>query len=124
MNAPAPEGFDPAEVLAEIGALRQELFESADAILFAAETGLQRLSAHRRGDAAALGDIERLLCAVLGACAFQDLTGQRLDKIERRLAGERSGPNDLLHGPALRGEGLDQAAADALFADEPCPGGA
>ena len=40
MSSAMPRDFEAPQVLAEIGALRQELFDSADAILFAAETGL------------------------------------------------------------------------------------
>ena len=67
-----------------------------------------------------MDEIERLLCAVLASCAFQDLTGQRLDKIERSLTGAPSRDDDvLLNGPSLKGAGLDQSEADALFAESP-----
>lgn len=74
---------------------------------------------------------------IIEACAFQDLTGQRITKvvntlttIEERLASldtawggvrdakveEPEGDERLLNGPALDGEGHNQASIDALFA--------
>lgn len=79
---------------------------------------------------------------IFEACSFQDITGQRVDKvvktltqIEDRLDSMRTDwmddlgttdefvdPNldtrpdaDLLHGPALGGEGVDQSEVDALL---------
>ena len=74
--------FDPGLAVAEIQAAQVEIAEAADAILFATETSLSRLAAYRAGDATGLVEVERALCAILGACAFQDLSGQRLSKIE------------------------------------------
>ena len=75
---------------------------------------------------------------IIEACAFQDLTGQRITKvvltlttIEDRLhsldtawggvrdakAAEPLGDERFLNGPALEGEGHDQAGIDALFDD-------
>ncbi|VTO17832.1 Uncharacterised protein [Brevundimonas vancanneytii] len=55
---------------------------------------------------------------MLEACAFQDLTGQRLSKLDSMISSVdvASAPADpLLNGPALPGEGLDQAAVDKSF---------
>jgi hypothetical protein len=108
-----------ADVLDELNALGAEISQAADALLFAAEAGLSRLEAARAGDAAALDVIEALFCAILEACAFQDLTGQRLSKIERLISGKAATPTggeaSLLNGPALHGHGLNQAAADAVY---------
>ena len=80
---------------------------------------------------------------IIEACAFQDLTGQRITKVvttlttvENRLhsleaawggvadshhAEARDEEDDAryLNGPALAGEGHDQASIDALFDDTP-----
>jgi chemotaxis protein CheZ len=80
---------------------------------------------------------------IIEACAFQDLTGQRITKVvstlttvENRLqaletawggvsdshaaeARDREDDAQYLNGPALEGEGHDQAAIDALFDDAP-----
>lgn len=79
---------------------------------------------------------------IFEACSFQDITGQRVNKvvktltqIESRLESIRSdwandlGPqkevpepeeeaNILLGGPALEGEGVDQSGVDALLSGE------
>lgn len=113
------------EALAELAALRADITEACDALLSAGETALSKLSAARAGDDGAFDALEGLLCAILEACAFQDITGQRTTRIEQLLAGaqELHQPRDsLLNGPQLHGQGLSQQAADALFADEsPCP---
>jgi chemotaxis protein CheZ len=75
---------------------------------------------------------------IIEACAFQDLTGQRITKvvmtlttIEQRLLAldtawggvkdakstDPAGDERFLNGPALDGEGHDQAGIDALFDD-------
>ena len=84
--------------------------------------------------------VEEQCSAVIVACSFQDLTGQRINKIVEmllRLEGkvatlhdllgdgkdelqdepeDELGGQDLLNGPAAPGEGIDQSAIDALFA--------
>ena len=52
---------------------------------------------------------------VLEACAFQDIAGQRLGTVARLLAGLTAPVDPLLEGPQRAGQGLNQAAADALF---------
>ena len=111
---------DPTAAVAELQAAQIEIAEAADAILFATETSLARLAAFRAGDESALAEVERALCAILGACAFQDLSGQRLSKVEGWLSGAPTLNDDpLAQGPSLHGAGLDQDAADALFASTP-----
>ena len=80
---------------------------------------------------------------IIEACSFQDLTGQRITKVvttlttvEQRLHAletawggvsdsqaaelrDRDDDAEYLNGPALDGEGHDQAAIDALFDDTP-----
>jgi hypothetical protein len=111
-----------SEALEQIAAIRGEMETAADAILAAAERALAALSAARERGADALQEAEGALCAILEACAFQDLTGQRLTQLELAIAesavAEPAG-NGLLNGPALPGRGLDQAAADRLMSAAP-----
>jgi chemotaxis protein CheZ len=83
--------------------------------------------------------VEERCLAVMAACSFQDLTGQRINKIVEmllRLEGKvatlgdllgegedeemadepHAGDEILLNGPAMPGEGVDQSEIDALFA--------
>lgn len=106
---------EPLDTLAEI---RHETEDAADRILTAATTGLQEVSALRDGGADALDRIEAQLLLILEACAFQDLVGQRLDRLETRLgAGAPIAGDPLLNGPASAGQGLDQSSADRLLAE-------
>ena len=78
---------------------------------------------------------------VFEACSFQDITGQRItkvvksvtyvedrvnaliavwgkeeiDRIEVKPETEKTEDEELLHGPALKGEGITQAEIDKLF---------
>ena len=88
-------------------------------------------------------ELEGRMMAIIEACSFQDLTGQRVSKvvttlknIEERVSSfatalgvddaappeesedERRKRELLLNGPALDGPETDQAAVDALLADE------
>jgi chemotaxis protein CheZ len=107
------------EAEAIVEALRGEIERAADVILTAAEQALRKSASARTGDRSASADVERALLTILEACAFQDLAGQRLARLAAILADTRpadAAPVDpLLYGPALPGDGLDQAAADALF---------
>jgi len=100
-----------------IATIRGEIEQAADAMLGAVEKGLRDLGDARGGRRESLDDVEQALCAILEACAFQDLTGQRLSRLESMItaAGVRPAVDDpLLNGPALPGKGLDQSAADDL----------
>lgn len=106
---------DPQETLSVV---RQEIETAVETILTAATAGLQELPAVSKCDAATAERLERHLLQILESCAFQDLTGQRLEQLGGALRGEPSParqPDPLLNGPALHGQGLDQAAADRLF---------
>ncbi|MBA3050528.1 MAG: hypothetical protein KKG54_03795 [Alphaproteobacteria bacterium] len=107
-----------SEPLALLELIRQEIEAGVDVILTAATAGLQELAAISEGDAAMAGRLEAHLLQILEGCAFQDLTGQRLEQLGAMLgdqpsAGRRADP--LLNGPALRGQGLDQTTADRLL---------
>jgi|GEM_PF-1221233 len=101
-----------------IATIRREIEAAADAILSATEAGLEQVTVARGGDNAALDRIQQTLFTVLEACAFQDLTGQRLTKLRDMLSAgsfETVDSDPLLNGPALAGQGLDQASADSLM---------
>ncbi|MGE3866495.1 MAG: protein phosphatase CheZ [Hyphomonadaceae bacterium] len=122
--------------MSEIG-LIVETTESAANTIMAAVDDIMGLPA-----AGAIADYREAVhakcLAVLEACAFQDLTGQRITKVvailltlEDKLAAlsalldaEDEAPSPapsagaaLLQGPVAPGEGVDQDAIDRLFAD-------
>ena len=110
-----------SDARAEIGYIRAEVEAAAQTMITAATCALDLVARARAGDGAALDGVEQRLCAILHACAFQDLTGQRLDRldadgVELRLHLAR---DPMLNGPACPGRGLDQAAADGLFSEGP-----
>ncbi len=100
---------------AQIKVIAEELHAAADAILSATTLALQHVEEARKGDPAALEAIAPPLCAILEACAFQDIIGQRLGLLLTTLRGQADEPNPLLSGPGGGGEALDQMAADDLF---------
>ena len=108
------------EPTAVVTAIRAEIDAAADAILSATEAGFSDITSARQGDAQALDRLHQRLSTILQACAFHDLTSQRLSVRARLTAAgayaPTGGPIDpLLYGPALLGTGLDQAMADQLF---------
>jgi chemotaxis protein CheZ len=112
---------------AELVALRQETEKAVEKIMDAAEAMLAQ--ARDGGDLTAVVRLQAL--AVLEACSFQDITGQRVSKIARiideldaRESGapareetdeERRRRELVLNGPAIGGPALDQDAVDAMF---------
>ncbi|MEQ8604499.1 MAG: hypothetical protein RIB45_14385 [Marivibrio sp.] len=73
----------------------------------------------------ALDQLNDSLVVLIEGCSFQDLTGQRLERVARVLEGVSAGRGGaaeddpfgdaLLHGPQTNGAGLDQSAVDSLF---------
>lgn len=111
-----PEAF--GVIVAEI---RQELAAAAETLMGVYEAGVRDLARVRDGDDAALSRMEGSLSALLEVCAFEDLIGQRLTQLQSLPASAStacSGDDALLNGPARQGQGLDQAAADAVFASK------
>jgi len=119
----------------ELDAVVKETEEATHSIMAAAESlmGWQ-------GNVADLAPaIEQACLKIYEACAFQDITGQRVRKvvstihhIEERLerlvqllgpeVGELredrpTGEKALLNGPQLAGQGIDQATVDAMMVD-------
>ena len=98
-------------------------------------------SATSEDDRGAADDIMQLTIKMIEACNFQDLTGQRITKVvgalnyvedrinamidiwgeadiaevDASVADETDGDKNLLNGPAMAGEGIDQNDIDALF---------
>ena len=128
------------EAMKEIVAAKREMEIAVDKILTVAE----RLMARENAPASADDDSLEAECfAIFEACAFQDITGQRLSKalkkVEQAMAvnevhaqqkslwakpkretGAETRPinadeEGLLNGPALPGAGLDQDAVNALL---------
>lgn len=100
-----------------IQTIRLEVECAVDVILSAAEQSLKALASAREGAPVPVDVLEQRLSEILEACAFQDITGQRLTKLAASLNGHScpvDAPASLLNGPALLGQGLDQAAADLL----------
>ena len=97
-----------------INDIRIELQEAAAHILSQTFAGMD-LMRHPVVDTTAL---EAVFVALMEASCFQDITGQRLDQLEDLLTGriEVRPHGDLLNGPATNNTGLDQTAADLLFA--------
>lgn len=100
-------------VLDDVSALGRLLDEAAEALMAAAEDGMN-LARCEPIDRAA---ISAGFAGILQLCAFHDLAGQRLRRIAEMLsngAADTRPDAALLHGPA-NGDGLDQDQADALF---------
>lgn len=98
-----------------LAAMRADIDQTAEVLLTTAEAGLSDVAAAKAGDHDALDRLELAFTTLLEACAFHDLVGQRLTSLEAEFQGRSAYADPLLNGPALAGEGLDQAAADALF---------
>ena len=100
---------------AEIEVIRAEVENAADAMLSAATYGLALVGKVRTGDRSALDELEATFCAILEACAFQDLTGQRLSRLKAQSLRVAFSEDALLQGPASSGAGLSQESADRMF---------
>lgn len=108
--------MDAEAALRVTSEIRNDVSAAADSLLTLVERGLADLAAWRQGDAAAMDRIEAGFCAMLEACAFADIVGQRLGRLDEALAQKGPASDPLLNGPASAGAGIDQAAADLLMA--------
>ena len=121
---------------AELAAITQDTESATNIIMTAAET----VMAMDAADPQLAGRITDEVMKMFEACAFQDITGQRIanvlktlhlveakiEQLEGAWAGASavapeapSAPADdaaLLNGPALEGEGIEQDFVDQLFA--------
>ncbi|WCL55002.1 protein phosphatase CheZ [Gimibacter soli] len=121
----------------ELDAIVQHTEEATNTIMSAAE----EIMALDTSDMDAYQNtVNDAVMRIFEACSFQDITGQRISKVVETLAHieqrvmelrgllgvteddvkrvvepEETGDKGLLHGPALRGEGIDQSAVDALM---------
>lgn len=109
--------MDVSLALTEIETLKRELEIACDAILSAALGGIGVAAKASTPD----HEISEIFAEIVSLCAFQDIAGQRLDRLSRQISGhgEDARPDaGLLNGPA-GDDGLDQSAADALFGIAP-----
>jgi chemotaxis protein CheZ len=116
----------------ELEAMLSQSLSSIEAIMTAAEHIMMTMADRPEGYETL---VREKVTEIFVACAFQDITAQRgrrlngiLDSIEQRLSGlsaalaapgQQDDDEPALSGPALPGDGNDQAAVDALFRPEP-----
>jgi len=131
----ATTGDDAAVLARQAEALRGVIADTEDAaqhLLSVTERVDRALDLLRDrpglGDDAAAEALDQLndsLVVLIEGCSFQDLTGQRLERVARVLEGVSAGrgaaaeadpfEDSLLQGPQTKGGGLDQGAVDSLF---------
>jgi hypothetical protein len=101
-----------------IDLIRQEIEAAAETMLAVAENGLRALREARENRDGTLDALEQGFQAIMEASAFHDIAGQRLSRLSMLICPTPASvdtADSLLNGPAAPGQGLDQAAADALF---------
>ena len=106
---------------AELREVTTETAKAVDALTQAAQL-IEKLS--RRAHPSIAGDMARSSTRIYEACAFQDITGQRINKAIACIEaigtdapkGEVTGDAALLNGPQVAGQANSQADIDALFA--------
>jgi chemotaxis protein CheZ len=125
-------------ILTELTAVRSEFLDAVDSILGAAER-IEDITPSLPLDAAA--EISASTAEIFQSCGFQDITGQRLEKIMtlvKELVGSGNGDNarpgnaaqvgciepdgaarSLLNGPQAPGNALEQDTVDDLFDSTP-----
>ena len=125
----------------ELDAIVQQTEEATNTIMAAAE---EIMGADTSDAEAYQALVQDAIMRIFEACSFQDITGQRISKVVQTLAHietrvaelrdllgvteddiaaaraeESDDPDkDLLRGPALQGEGIDQSEVDALMGGE------
>lgn len=125
----------------ELDAIVQQTEEATNTIMAAAE---EIMGADTSDAEAYQALVQDAIMRIFEACSFQDITGQRISKVVQTLAHietrvaelrdllgvteddiaaaraeESDDPDkDLLRGPALEGEGIDQSEVDALMGGE------
>lgn len=120
----------------ELGAVMATTANAANSILDAC---LVFEDAIRKSELQGDERVTRSLSTIYEACSFQDLTGQRISKVRRLLSGVEeklasllgrlgidrvpakeavvniSDDRSLMNGPAMPGNGMNQANIDAMF---------
>jgi chemotaxis protein CheZ len=128
----------------ELDAIVKATERATDAIMSAAE---DVMALEPTDPAAYKAQVDARMMEIFEACSFQDITGQRVAKVvetlkhiesrvsrfaeainaadadgymsdDERQREERKIKN-ILHGPQLDGEGVDQSGVDALFGTKP-----
>ena len=125
----------------ELDAIVQQTEEATNTIMAAAE---EIMGADTSDAEAYQALVQDAIMRIFEACSFQDITGQRISKVVQTLAHietrvaelrdllgvteddiaaaraeDSDDPDkDLLRGPALEGEGIDQSEVDALMGGE------
>ena len=146
ISRPADEEYHFESMADQLDAIVSATEKATNIIMATVEKNdelVDKLRAKVKGDAAAGKMLDQLAensAEIFEACSFQDITGQRVNKVVKSIkyveervnsivdvwgkealkevevkAEEKTEDQKLLHGPALEGKGLDQAAIDALF---------
>lgn len=146
ISRPADEEYQFGSMAEQLDAIVRATESASNRIMASVELNDELLSQLRNAltDPKQRALIDKILensAEIFEACAFQDITGQRVNKVvrsikyvEERVSAlidvwgkselakvdvkpkkEKSADEKLLHGPQLEGKGLDQSAIDALF---------
>lgn len=145
ISRPADENFEFDSMGEQLDAIVKATEKATNTIMEATENSIDAVGKLRKSNtdpaqAALLDQIAGNGNDILEACSFQDITGQRVNKViksvtyvEERINAlievwgkeevdkvevesvEKTEDEKLLAGPQLEGKGLDQAAIDALF---------
>lgn len=101
--------------LEEIVEIRRVLEAAVEDLLQLAEHGAALARSMAQSKMPDPGAVEPVFIGMMQVCAFQDLVGQRLERLAGLLEQRRDArPDaDLLNGPTR--SGLDQGAADRLM---------
>jgi chemotaxis protein CheZ len=146
LHKPAENDHRFASISEQLDAVVKATAEATNTIMAAMEenekiVGEVKKSIPDKALAAKLDKISDNAAAVFEACAFQDITGQRINKVAKSLAyvekhvnvlinvwgrdelektevtpdKEKTADEQLLHGPQLEGKGVSQDEIDKLF---------
>jgi hypothetical protein len=106
---------DNVDANIEIEVIRNEIERATENILSAATTGLSLSTVAKSGNLSVMDDVERVFYAIIEACTFQDITGQRLSRLKSCSVNINFLEDELLHGPATSNGGMTQEDADSFF---------
>ncbi len=145
ISRPADEDLQFESMGEQLDAIVQATEKATNTIMESTENTMGAVDKLREGlsdpaQAALLDQIANDGNEILEACSFQDITGQRVSKVVKSVTyveervnalievwgkdqvesvevegDEKTDDEKLLAGPQLEGQGLDQAAIDALF---------
>ena len=147
INRPAEDEHNFESMADQLGAIIKATEHATNTIMESVERSdevISDLRRHVKDNAAAGALLDKLSeggQVIFEACSFQDITGQRVNKIMKSLSyveqrvdaivsiwgehelakvavkptAEKSEDEKLLNGPQLEGNGLSQADIDALF---------